>query len=205
MPATSPSLRSSSSTLKPFLSQYLMYMRSSIDAQSCASVPPAPAWMSMKQLFGSSGLENMRRDSSAAMLCCNFSTSEETETRVASSFSARAISNSSFASLRPEAMPVRPPTVDSSAFFSRPSSCARRWSLQMPGSANSFSTSARRFCLLSRSKIPPQLVRPFLQVGERRGDLVEAFGFHERAILRVWACIPLRSCRRRSWWGWAPP
>ncbi len=29
-------------------------MRSSMDAQSCASVPPEPAWMSTKQLFGSS-------------------------------------------------------------------------------------------------------------------------------------------------------
>ena len=76
-------------------------------------------------------------------------------------------------------MPVSVPTVDSSDFFSRPSSWARFWSLQMPGSASSFSTSARRFCLPARSKIPPQLLRPFLQVGERRGDLVDAFGFHE--------------------------
>src|SRR5213079_1998348 len=66
MPATSPPVRSSTSTAKPFLSQYLMYMRSSIAAQSCASVPPEPAWMSAKQLLGSSGLENMRRNSSAA-------------------------------------------------------------------------------------------------------------------------------------------
>src|SRR2546425_9024105 len=66
MPATSPPVRSSTSTAKPFLSQYLMYMRSSIAAQSCASVPPEPAWMSTKQLLGSSGLENMRRNSSAA-------------------------------------------------------------------------------------------------------------------------------------------
>ena len=41
-------------------------------AQSCASVPPAPAWMSMKQLFGSSGLENMRRNSSARDLLLQF-------------------------------------------------------------------------------------------------------------------------------------
>ena len=63
IPATSPSLCSRISARKPFLSQYLRYMRISIEAQSCASVPPAPAWMSMKQLFGSSGLENMRRNS----------------------------------------------------------------------------------------------------------------------------------------------
>ena len=42
-------------------------MRSSIAAQSCASVPPEPDWMSTKQLFGSSALENMRRNSMLAM------------------------------------------------------------------------------------------------------------------------------------------
>jgi hypothetical protein len=67
MPATSPAVSSITSVLKPFLSQYLRYWRSSIAAQSHASVPPAPAWMSMKQLLGSSGLSNMRRNSSSAI------------------------------------------------------------------------------------------------------------------------------------------
>ena len=65
-------------------------MRSSIAAQSCASVPPEPDWMSMKQLFGSSGLENMRRNSSAATSRASLSTSAATPSTVASSFSARA-------------------------------------------------------------------------------------------------------------------
>ena len=38
-------------------------MRSSIAAQSCASVPPDPAWMSMKHDAGSIGLLNIRRNS----------------------------------------------------------------------------------------------------------------------------------------------
>jgi hypothetical protein len=63
--------------------------------------------------------------------------------------------------------------------------------------------------LPSRSKIPPQLFRPLVQVSERRGELVEAFGFHvpleNEAILRALACIPLRSCRRRRKSGWARP
>jgi hypothetical protein len=50
--------RSSSSIFQPLRSQYFRYWRSSIEAQSQASVPPAPAWMSMKQLFGSAGLEH---------------------------------------------------------------------------------------------------------------------------------------------------
>jgi hypothetical protein len=33
--------------------------------------------------------------------------------------------------------------------------------------------------LPARSKIPPQLFRPLVQVGERRGELIEAFGFHK--------------------------
>ena len=46
IPASSPSLRSSTSTLKPFRSAQRVYMRMSICAQSCASVPPAPAAIS---------------------------------------------------------------------------------------------------------------------------------------------------------------
>src|SRR6266404_3608184 len=89
MPATSPPVRSSTSTAKPFLSQYLMYMRSSIAAQSCASVPPEPAWMSTKQLLGSSGLENMRRNSSAATSVSRRDASRPISSSVASSASAR--------------------------------------------------------------------------------------------------------------------
>jgi hypothetical protein len=53
MPATSPGVSSSTVALKPLRSAYFRYWRSSMLAQSQASVPPAPAWMSMKQLSGS--------------------------------------------------------------------------------------------------------------------------------------------------------
>ncbi|CSC59362.1 Uncharacterised protein [Vibrio cholerae] len=42
-PATSPSDTSITSVLKPLASAQRKYMRSSIDVQSCASVPPEPA------------------------------------------------------------------------------------------------------------------------------------------------------------------
>ena len=42
MPASWPSVTSSISTSKPRRSAQRVYMRSSISAQSCASVPPAP-------------------------------------------------------------------------------------------------------------------------------------------------------------------
>jgi hypothetical protein len=58
MPATSPSDSSSTSALKPLRSQYFRYWRSSIDAQSQASVPPAPAWMSMNALAWSIAREH---------------------------------------------------------------------------------------------------------------------------------------------------
>jgi hypothetical protein len=64
----------------------------------------------------------MRRNSSAATSLSNFARSDATPTSVASSFSGRAISNSSFASLIPDAIDTSAPTVESSAFFSRPSS-----------------------------------------------------------------------------------
>ena len=46
IPASSPSLRSRTSTEKPRRSAHRVYMRISISAQSCASVPPAPALIS---------------------------------------------------------------------------------------------------------------------------------------------------------------
>jgi hypothetical protein len=61
--------------VKPLRSQYFRYWRSSMLAQSQASVPPAPAWMSMKQLLGSAGLLNMRRNSSFSTVARKASTS----------------------------------------------------------------------------------------------------------------------------------
>jgi hypothetical protein len=55
---------------------------------------------------------------------------------VASSFSARAISNSSRASSSSEIIAPSRLTVPSSAFFSLPSSWARFWSFQTAGSAS---------------------------------------------------------------------
>src|SRR5256885_2112815 len=42
IPASSPGWKSASSTSQPLRSQYRVYMRKSICAQSCDSVPPAP-------------------------------------------------------------------------------------------------------------------------------------------------------------------
>jgi hypothetical protein len=57
-------LTSISSVFQPRDSHQRRYMRSSISAQSCASVPPAPAWMSTNALAESILPENMRWNSS---------------------------------------------------------------------------------------------------------------------------------------------
>ena len=92
MPATSPSVSSITSVLKPLRSAYLRYWRSSIAAQSQASVPPAPAWMSMKQLSGSAGLLNMRRNSSCSTVSRSLAASASIAARPATSSSALDIS-----------------------------------------------------------------------------------------------------------------
>jgi hypothetical protein len=46
MPATSPADTSTTSVCQPRRSAHRRYMRNSISAQSCASVPPEPDWMS---------------------------------------------------------------------------------------------------------------------------------------------------------------
>src|SRR5206468_1898189 len=136
--------------------------------------------------------------------------SAATATSVASSFSARAISKSCCASRTDPAIEDNPDTVASTDFFSLPRSCARLGSLQTLGSVRSVSTSVRRFCLPSKSKIPPQLRRPLIQVRERRRDLIDSFGFHlassrnahyraRRLTLSGSKENFRRSCLRKNW------
>jgi hypothetical protein len=69
-------------------------------------------------------------------------------------------------------------TTSSSSFFSRPSSCARFGSFQTPESSSARLTSISRCSFVSTSKIPPQRGLAGGEVGDRGGDLVQAFGFH---------------------------
>src|SRR5690349_21113941 len=134
--------------------------------------------MSMKQLLGSSGSENIRRNSRSATIFSAAATSASIARSVAASFSARASAKSSAASRSFPFSSVRTPTRLSSCFFSRPRSCARLESDQTSGFSSSLATSARRACFPSKSKIPPQLGRSLVESGERGGQLIDAFGFH---------------------------
>jgi hypothetical protein len=58
-------------------------------------------------------------------------------------------------------------------------------SFQTPGSSSALVTSASFDCLASKSKIPPQLDRPRLQVGEMVGDGVKAFWFHDGSAKKL--------------------
>ena len=65
MPASSPGLASSSSTSKPRRSAQRIIIRSTISAQSCASVPPAPALTVTSASPASYGPEKSRASSSS--------------------------------------------------------------------------------------------------------------------------------------------
>ena len=178
MPATSPGDSSSNVALNPLRSAYFKYWRNSMLAQSQASVPPAPAWMSRNALSGSAGLLNIRRNSS-------FSTSAEIRCvsssmvcRPDSSLSDLLMSNNSV--LSSISWPKRPmvSTISSRDFFSLPSSWAFLGSFQTLGSSREALTVLSRSDLASKSKIPPKIKCSRLQIVKQVTNVVDAFCFH---------------------------
>ena len=149
IPATSPGDSSSKVALKPLRSAYLRYWRNNMLAQSQASVPPAPAWMSKKALLGSAGLLNMRRNSSFSMSAARLVASLSMVIRPASSFSSLLMSNNSRLSDSSWVKRPRTSTMSSSDFFSRPSSWAFLGSFQTLGSSSEALTVLRRSNLAS--------------------------------------------------------
>ena len=144
MPATSPAEHSTNSALKPLSSAHLRYMRNSISAQSWASVPPEPDWISRNAQFSSISPENIRRNSRLASWVSILSISVWTSPSMPSSFSSTAISRISRVSAMPESRSSMVFTTTSREDLSRPNSWARSGSFHTSGSDNSSSTSARR-------------------------------------------------------------
>ena len=95
MPASSPGIRSMISALKPRRSHQRRYMRSSISAQSCDSVPPAPAWIATMALRSSYGPENVSSNSRSSSCDSSAAVSRSMSAAVASSSSASASSTRS--------------------------------------------------------------------------------------------------------------
>ncbi|CKR72369.1 Uncharacterised protein [Mycobacterium tuberculosis] len=147
MPAVSPGVSSSICVLKPLRSAYFRYWRSSMLAQSQASVPPAPAWMSMKALSGSAGLLNIRRNSSCLMSASSAAASSAMDCRPSMSPSSFDISKSSVLSDSPLVRRSSVTTTSSSDFFSLPSSWA------FFGSFQTFGSSSDALTVLSRSAL----------------------------------------------------
>ena len=177
MPATSPGAESMTSALKPRCSPQRRYMRSSICAQSCASVPPAPAWMSRNALCESISPRNMRLNSSCARRASSAATSRSMSARRRLRRSLRARSSSSPASVKPVGDAVeRRCDLRPGAARSRPSSCAFSGLFQIAGSSSSRLTSSSRSFLLSYSKKPPERVDALPEVFERALEQIE---FHE--------------------------
>src|SRR5882672_5591560 len=180
IPATSPSLESMTSARKPCLSAHLRYMRMSICAQSCASVPPAPAWMSRNALCASISPGNMRANSSFLSVDSRGARSFSTAARVPASPSSSASSVSAAASLSPPVRRSSVSTVCSRRARSRPNSWALSGLFQIAGSSSSRRTSSSRSFLASYSKVPPErhgTLFEVLQVALELGD------FHGRAML----------------------
>ena len=144
------------STLKPCLSHQRTYIRSNISAQSCASVPPAPACISKKQSFISASPE------SNASNCC-FSTSIESclrasccSTIVSSSLSASPISINNIISSSWVKNAFRSFIFFSSNVRSRISAWALSGFSHRAGSEVIASNSSSLRLALSQSKMPPK-------------------------------------------------
>ena len=98
MPASLPSVTSSTSTSNPRRSAQRMYMRSIICAQSCASTPPAPEWISHTASDWSYSPENKLCSSSSLSRRSMSASASFSSTSIDSSCSSMPISKSVSAS-----------------------------------------------------------------------------------------------------------
>ncbi|CAI8208748.1 MAG: Uncharacterised protein [SAR116 cluster bacterium] len=151
MPASSPALSSIICSLNPRRSHQRLYIRTSMDAQSCASVPPAPACTSRKQSLPSaspdSRLSSCRFSAIGTRAAMAASASDTTS--VSPSISPSSISST--ASFSSVCRLVIMSTWRCSLFFSRMAFCAAAWSFQKSPSALSASSSTSRADAASKS------------------------------------------------------
>src|SRR2546421_8986376 len=170
-PASSPGDSSMISACILFRSAQRRYIRSSISAQSCESVPPAPAWMLTSAGLSAYGLAKSRSTS------C-FSTSVLRARRSCSSVSWRCPSSSAIAiSARPMTSLARTSSFRQIWTSSRRplDSWASRWarggSCQTLGSASSRCSASRRWLFWGRSKMLLELQDLFQEVVRLVEDL----------------------------------
>src|SRR5215208_1115167 len=155
MPASCPGCRSSTSALKPRFSAHFRYIFSSISAQSCASVPPAPDWMEQMALNASCWPESSISVSAPETSVSSRSISSRSSLALPSSSAAN--SKSTSASATDDSKPSCLLTTRSMRLRCCRTFCAASWSFQKSGSdacASSFESSSR---FAATSKKPPEL------------------------------------------------
>src|SRR5215218_6633239 len=177
MPASSPAVASSRSTLKPRRSAQRIIMRSTISAQSWASVPPAPA-LTVTSASPASYLPLNRRSSSSAARRVS------TDANASSSSEARS-GSSSASSTRP--------SRSSASVWSLVNASSRRWvrvcsalvlaavsgSSQKPGAPIRASSALRRACSEAGSKVVREQGHLLADAGQPlRGGLGGGGGGH---------------------------
>ena len=155
MPASLPDCSSSISALNPRFSAQRRYILSSIWAKSCASVPPAPAWIEQMALLRSVSPE------SRLSICAASTSFSSRAISVCSSFaeSASSAANSNKTSAS------ETPGLKSLLLLQRASMRLRcwttfwafSWSSQKPGSEINFSDLSSSACFAGASKKPPKL------------------------------------------------
>src|SRR5215207_9196356 len=156
MPASCPGYMSSTSALKPRFSAHFRYIFSSISAQSCASVPPAPDWTEQMALSASCW-----PDSSISVSASDTSVSSRSissRSSFALPASSAANSKSTSASATDDSNPSCLLTTRSMRLRCWRTFCAASWSFQKSGSdacASSLESSSR---FVATSKKPPELL-----------------------------------------------
>ena len=165
MPASSPGSRSTTSAFKPARSHHLRYIRSSICAQSCDSVPPAPGWIDTiaafvswdpeSMIFISNSSRSFRRPATPSAISASRLPSVASSASSRSTVRSSALAASSFTRV----------TSRDSSVRSRMTSCARRLSSQKDGCAISVSSAVSRCSLTGTSKMPPELGQATRELG----------------------------------------
>src|SRR5581483_570585 len=152
---------------KPLRSDHRRYMRSSISAQSCDSVPPAPGFTVRIAFSRSLSPESRVSVSSCATYSSaassSFSTSRKTESRWPTSLSSCARCKYLSMSLEIRESFSSAAMLLSAFLRCCRTCCAVSWSCQKSGCEVRFSRSARRLRLRSTSKIAPHELDAFVQ------------------------------------------
>src|SRR3954470_13632555 len=192
-----------SSRLKPRRSVQRMYMRSSISAQSCDSVPPAPGWMVIIALLRSCSPPSIFLVSPAVTSAASSSRPAARSSATGSPAWAHSASTAR-SSTRRLSESLR--EASTSIALRRCSSfCAAAWSFQKSGSPTRCSILASSSAGRAASKIAPQIGCALGEILIPAELLVELKSGHDSAVLLSYLAAPPGAARTRSRCGRGQP